>query len=142
MTSVWAKYDPESGEILGAVMGAKDCPGDDYVLSESGDIPEPSSHYVLEGTMRAYTDQEKEAKANMPAGFTWCNKLRFAQDQRTPEQCQADALADCLASRAKAYPPLADFADAMYWLDKGDDTKMTAYLTACDKVKQDYPKPT
>lgn len=45
------------------------------------------------------------------------------------------------AQRAPAYPPLADFVDAMYWNSKGDDSKLTAYYAACEKVKTDNPKP-
>jgi len=42
--------------------------------------------------------------------------------------------------RQAEYPPLADLADALYWQSQGDDTKMTAYLAACDAVKTKYPK--
>jgi len=43
--------------------------------------------------------------------------------------------------RKPLYPPLEDFADAMYWNSKGDSTKLTAYYAACEKVKADNPKP-
>ena len=43
--------------------------------------------------------------------------------------------------RQPLYPPLEDFADAMYWNSKGDSTKLEAYYAACEKVKTDYPKP-
>ena len=43
--------------------------------------------------------------------------------------------------RKPLYPPLADFADAMYWNSKGDSSKLTAYYAACEKVKTDNPKP-
>ena len=43
--------------------------------------------------------------------------------------------------RGLEYPPLGDFADAMYWNSKGDDSKLTAYYAACEKVKTDNPKP-
>lgn len=43
--------------------------------------------------------------------------------------------------RQPLYPPLADFADAMYWNSKGDSTKLEAYYEACEKVKTDNPKP-
>tara|TARA_A100001035_G_scaffold169915_1_gene134864 strand:+ start:336 stop:641 length:306 start_codon:yes stop_codon:yes gene_type:complete len=43
--------------------------------------------------------------------------------------------------RQPLYPPLADFADAMYWNSKGDSTKLEAYYAACEKVKTDNPKP-
>ncbi len=39
------------------------------------------------------------------------------------------------------YPPLEDFADAMYWNSKGDSSKLTEYYAACEKVKTDNPKP-
>ena len=43
--------------------------------------------------------------------------------------------------RQPLYPPLADFADAMFWNSKGDSSKLTAYYAACEKVKTDNPKP-
>jgi hypothetical protein len=45
-------------------------------------------------------------------------------------------------NRVKEYPSLADFADAYYWAQNGDDTKMTAYIEKCDEVKAKYPKET
>ena len=42
--------------------------------------------------------------------------------------------------RKAEYPPLEDFADAMYWNSKVDDTKLTAYYAACEAVKTKYPK--
>ena len=43
--------------------------------------------------------------------------------------------------REPLYPSLGEFADAMYWNSKGDSSKLTAYYTACEKVKTDNPKP-
>jgi hypothetical protein len=43
--------------------------------------------------------------------------------------------------RRKAYPSLNDFADALYWQSKGDNTKMDIWLDACTKVKENIPKP-
>ena len=43
--------------------------------------------------------------------------------------------------RKPLYPPLEDFADAMYWNSKGDSTKLEAYYAACEKVKTANPKP-
>ena len=42
--------------------------------------------------------------------------------------------------RAKEYPPLADYIDAVYWQGSGDLSKMTDYLVKCDAVKAKYPK--
>lgn len=44
--------------------------------------------------------------------------------------------------RATEYPPQEDFADAMYWASKGDDTKLLAYYAKCEAVKLKIPKPT
>ena len=43
--------------------------------------------------------------------------------------------------RALAYPSPAELGDALYWQAKGDNTKMEEYLTACEMVKLQYPKP-
>ena len=45
------------------------------------------------------------------------------------------------STRQPLYPSLGDFADAMYWNSKGDSSKLTAYYTACEKVKTYNPKP-
>jgi len=45
------------------------------------------------------------------------------------------------SARAEVYPDIRDFADAYYWAQKGDNSKMTAYISACEKVKADLPKP-
>ena len=42
--------------------------------------------------------------------------------------------------RQGEYPLLADFADAMYWSSKGDDSKLTSYYEKCDAIKAKYPK--
>lgn len=44
------------------------------------------------------------------------------------------------APRRMEYPPLAAFADAYYWSQRGDDSKMQAYLAAVEAVKLKYPK--
>ena len=43
--------------------------------------------------------------------------------------------------RHKAYPSLHEFADAIYWSENGDRTKLDAWLAACAAVKERYPKP-
>jgi len=58
------------------------------------------------------------------------------------ETLDAEAAAIAYQSvRQPLYPPLGDFADAMYWNSKGDSSKLTAYYAACEKVKADNPKP-
>lgn len=43
--------------------------------------------------------------------------------------------------RRTEYPPLTDLADALYWQERGDPSKMVAYLSAVEAVKAAYPKP-
>ena len=43
-------------------------------------------------------------------------------------------------NREPEYPSLADFADAYYWSQKGDNTKMNEYVAKCDAVKEKFPK--
>ena len=60
-------------------------------------------------------------------------------DHTTPEFVEtAETVRE---KRALKYPSLTDLADAMYWNSKGDDSKLTAYYAACEKVKTDNPKP-
>jgi len=42
--------------------------------------------------------------------------------------------------RKTQYPPITDFADAMYWSSRGDHSRLEAYYTACEAVKAQYPK--
>lgn len=67
-------------------------------------------------------------------------------DQTTVDAKAAElqAAEDAVAykrQRRPEYPSLATFADAYYWAQKGDNTKMDEYVAACDAVKTKYPKP-
>ena len=53
--------------------------------------------------------------------------------EKTATQYQRD--------RQPEYPSLADLADALYWSNQGDNTKLDAYYAACAAVKSKYPKP-
>ena len=67
------------------------------------------------------------------------------------DQALVDAAAAELAAEAAAtqyqrdrqpeYPSLADLADALYWSNQGDNTKLDEYYAACAAVKAKYPKP-
>tara|TARA_B100000700_G_scaffold201891_1_gene222036 strand:- start:268 stop:573 length:306 start_codon:yes stop_codon:yes gene_type:complete len=63
------------------------------------------------------------------------------EDQITAEINRLTSLESYQKPRRDTYPPLTDFADAMYWNSKGDSSKLTAYYAACEKVKSDNPKP-
>jgi streptomycin 6-kinase len=69
----------------------------------------------------------------------------------TLDQALVDAAAAELAAEAAAtqyqrnrqpeYPSLATLADALYWSNQGDNTKLDEYYAACAAVKAKYPKP-
>lgn len=44
------------------------------------------------------------------------------------------------AKRRQEYPSFEDFADAYYWQQKGDPSKMEEYIKRVDTVKQRFPK--
>ena len=72
------------------------------------------------------------------------NSITLEQSKIDAARTTLDAEAAAIAYqsiRQPLYPSLGDFADAMYWNSKGDSSKLTAYYTACEKVKTDNPKP-
>lgn len=44
------------------------------------------------------------------------------------------------AQRAAEYPPITDFVDAYYWMQKGKPELMDAYVAKCEATKLKYPK--
>ena len=74
------------------------------------------------------------------------NDNKVELDQALVDAAAAEIQAELDATqyqrdRAPEYPSLATFADAYYWAQKGDNTKMDEYVAACDAVKTKYPKP-
>tara|TARA_R100000234_G_scaffold48927_1_gene29339 strand:+ start:245 stop:550 length:306 start_codon:yes stop_codon:yes gene_type:complete len=72
------------------------------------------------------------------------NAISLTQSNIDAARVTLDAEAAAIAykfTRQPLYPPLEDFADAMYWNSKGDSSLLTAYYAACEKVKTDNPKP-
>ena len=64
-----------------------------------------------------------------------------AVDEKAAEfQAAEDAVA-YKQQRRPEYPSLADLADALYWSNQGDNTKLDEYYAACAAVKAKYPKP-
>ena len=49
-------------------------------------------------------------------------------------------MADYKLIRKPRYPFTDEFLEAFHDEKKGDDTKMKAWVAACDKVKSDFPK--
>ena len=79
------------------------------------------------------------------------SKVTWIDDVTPPTQAEIDAeivrlQADYDAkqyqrNRQPEYPSLADLADALYWSNQGDNTKLDEYYAACAAVKAKYPKP-
>ena len=72
------------------------------------------------------------------------NKVSITQSNVDAARVTLDAEAAAIAYqsvREPLYPSLGDFADGMFWISKGDSTKLEAYYAACEKVKTDNPKP-
>lgn len=42
--------------------------------------------------------------------------------------------------RKMEYPPIEEFADAMYWNSKGDPSHLQAYYEKCSAVKEKFAK--
>ena len=89
----------------------------------------PDSEWVLRGGVLEWMDstQAEPTEAEIQAEIV---RLQADYDAK---QYQRD--------RQPEYPSLATFADAYYWAQKGDNTKMDEYVAACDAVKAKYPKP-
>lgn len=77
--------------------------------------------------------------------------ILWLDDRPQPSKAEVDAeLAAQIAEwdrteyrrlRAPEYPPLTELADAIFWQQQGDESKMAAYVAACEAVKAKYPKP-
>ena len=72
------------------------------------------------------------------------NKIEL--DQALVDAAAAELAAEAAATqyqrdRQPEYPSLADLADALYWSNQGDNTKLDEYYQACAAVKAKYPKP-
>ena len=72
------------------------------------------------------------------------NKIEL--DQARVDAAAAEIAAERAATqyqrdRKPEYPDLADLADALYWSNQGDNTKLDEYYQACAAVKAKYPKP-
>ena len=99
--------------------------------------------YNLDAIRRAYPDAGliHEFKGAFDADG---NQIEL--DQALVDAAAAEIQAELDATqyqrdRQPEYPSLATFADAYYWAQKGDNTKMDEYVAACDAVKAKYPKP-
>jgi len=72
------------------------------------------------------------------------NKIEL--DQALVDAAAAEIQAELDATqyqrdRQPEYPDLADLADALYWSNQGDNTKLDEYYAKVSAVKTKYPKP-
>lgn len=152
---IWAKYDPDTGEIIGWVDSKHPpiIPPPDVPMPE-GTAPSPQAYvevkdavppsseeaYVVDGKIKKYTAAQKKAKKERPFGTKWDNKTHKHIDDRTPGEKARDEEREVRYARKAEYPRLEELADAIYWESKGDKTKMKEYLAKVEAVKVKHPK--
>ena len=89
----------------------------------------PTAEYVIRGDVIEWLDTEQIQPTD-------------AEIQAEIVRLQADyAATQYQRDRKPEYPDLAVLADALYWSNQGDNTKLDEYYAACSAVKAKYPKP-
>jgi hypothetical protein len=61
-------------------------------------------------------------------------------DARSDAERASAAAAAVIEARVREYPPVSEFADAVYWAAQGDNSPMEKWLAACAAVKARNPK--
>lgn len=142
MTVPFVRFDPVSGEIVAhGVSELEDLPSQGVnVLVGSG---LPATHYVANGALVAYTLEQVKAKLLRPYwGTRWCNTSLGWLDERTTDQCKADAAEENARQRRAAYPPIGDQLDALWHaMGAGVLPKVQPWYDAIAAVKAAHPKP-
>ena len=89
----------------------------------------PNSEWVLRGDVLEWMDsnQTEPTEVEIQAEIV---RLQADYDSKQYQR-----------NRQPEYPSLADLADALYWSNQGDNTKLDEYYAACAAVKAKYPKP-
>ncbi len=99
--------------------------------------------YNIDAILRAYPDA---ASVCSKYGAFDADGNKVELDQTLVDAAAAELAAEAAATqyqrdRQPEYPSLADLADALYWSNQGDNTKLDEYYQACAAVKAKYPKP-
>ena len=89
----------------------------------------PGAIWVVRGEEIEWLDETQ----TQPTETEIQTELTRLQAEYDSKQYQRD--------RQPEYPSLADLADALYWSNQGDNTKLDEYYQACAAVKAKYPKP-
>lgn len=103
----------------------------DQLLMEKGAVP---GQYLLRGDDRYenivewYCEESQiPTQEEIETRFTELNDAWVANEYQR--------------HRARLYPPVSELADALYHREKtGDNSKVDAYIAACDEVKAAFPK--
>jgi len=100
-------------------------------------------NYDIDAILRAYPTA---SRVSSKYGAFDADGNQIELDQALVDAAAAEIQAELDATqyqrdRQPEYPSLATFADAYYWAQKGDNTKMDEYVASCDAVKAKYPKP-
>lgn len=74
-------------------------------------------------------------------GAKWHVAQQAWVDTRSDEERAQAAYDDVQATRYGEYLPVEVFMDAYYWAQRGDQSKMDAWLAHVDAVKARNPKP-
>lgn len=113
--------------VTGALVSLR--PGAEFISQNTGDI---EADY-------AATQWLDENQAIPSLAEVQVEIDRIAAEE--PTEAEVLAATEYQRLRAPEYPPLTDLADAVYWQQQGDESKMAAYVAACEAVKAKYPKP-
>ena len=110
----------------------------------------PGAGWSLDSSHEIQWEDVLDEQGNPTGRQRPINLLWLDKEQTCPTREEIDAEVAILEAeftateyqrlRAPQYPQLSEFADAYYWAQKGDNTKMDAYVAKIDAVKEQFPK--
>lgn len=105
-----------------------------YEIADALRIIEPNAQWRVVGEPMDFNNIQWESEdIAQPSNAAITTKLAEMQAEYDAVEYQRQ--------RQPEYPSLAELADAVYWQSKGNESKMTAYLSKVQAVKDKYPKP-